>query len=518
MTPRFPLLAALLLVSACTVGPDYERPTAPVPSKFKEDAGWKISQPREDIDRGAWWSIYKDPLLDELERQVNISNQTLAADEAAYRSARALVAEARAGWFPTLSGSASVRRGNSGGGSSSLGTANPSSVVTSSSTSPTTSTTVSPTISGGGGGVHTLYSPALSASWQVDVWGQIRRQVEEDVASAQASAGTLASARLLAQAELATDYFELCAQDEQKRLLDAAAEAYRVSLRITENQYHSGTAAKADVVTARTQLETTLASSINTGVLRSQYEHAIAVLIGKPPGDFSIPIQKFASAVPVVPTAMPSTLLERRPDIAAAERNMAATNAAIGVAVASYYPTISLTGSLSYSGNTFGSIFNASNQVWAIGSSAAMALFDGGLRDAQVDQARANFDQSVATYRQTTLTAFQQVEDELAALRILSEQAEAEALAVADAKEAEQLELNQYKAGVVAYTSVVTAQQTSLANQETALTVQQERLVASVTLIQALGGGWTMDDLPTREQIVDGDPALGTPAAAQKTE
>jgi NodT family efflux transporter outer membrane factor (OMF) lipoprotein len=358
----------------------------------------------------------------------------------------------------------------------------------------------------------------LSASWEIDVWGQIRRQVEEDVASAQASAGTLASARLSAQATLATDYFELCAQDELKRLLDAAVEAYRISLRITENQYHSGTAAKADVMTARTQLETTQAQAINAGVLRAQYEHAIAVLIGKAPGDFSIPNHTFAEDVPVVPASMPSTLLERRPDIAAAERNMAATNAAIGVAIASYYPTINLSASLSYTGNTFGSIFNAANQVWAIGSSASAALFDGGLRNGEVDQARANFDQSVATYRQTTLTAFQQVEDELSNLRILAQQAEAQAVAVADAKEAELLELNQYKAGTVAYTSVVTAQQTSLANQETALTVQEQRLVASVTLIEALGGGWTMDDLPTREQIVDGDPAPGTPAAAKKTD
>jgi NodT family efflux transporter outer membrane factor (OMF) lipoprotein len=506
-----PLLAATLLVSACTVGPDYERPTAPVSAKFKEDAGWKVSQPREDIDRGAWWSVYHDPLLDQLERQVSVSNQTLAADEAAFRSAQALVAQARAGWFPTVNGSASVRRGNSGGGSSSSTTSS------ASSTSTTTTAATSSSFSGGSS-VHTSYSPGLSASWEIDVWGQIRRQVEEDVASAQASAGTLASARLSAQATLATDYFELCAQDELKRLLDAAAEAYRVSLRITENQYRSGTAAKADVMTARTQLETTLASAINAGLLRAQYEHAIAVLIGKAPGDFSIPSHAFAQDVPVVPVSMPSTLLERRPDIAAAERNMAATNAAIGVAIASYYPTISLTGSLSYAGNTFGSVFKAANQVWAIGSSASMALFDGGLRNGEVDQARANFDQSVATYRQTTLTAFQQVEDELSALRILAEQADAQAVAVADAKEAELLELNQYKAGTVAYTAVVTAQQTSLSNQETALSVQQQRLVASVTLIEALGGGWTADDLPTRDQIVDGDPAPGTPAAAHKTD
>lgn len=512
MTRDFlPLLAATLLVSACTVGPDYERPSAPVSAKFKEDAGWTVSQPREDIDRGAWWSVYHDPLLDQLERQVSISNQTLAADEAAFRSAQALVAQARAGWFPTLNGSASVRRGNSGGGSSSSTTSSAPSISTN---------TAAPTSSSfsGGSSVHTSYSPGLSASWEIDVWGQIRRQVEQDVASAQASAGTLASARLSAQATLAIDYFELCAQDELKRLLDAAAEAYRVSLRITENQYRSGTAAKADVMTARTQLETTLASAINAGLLRAQYEHAIAVLIGKAPGDFSIPNHAFAQAVPVVPVSMPSTLLERRPDIAAAERNMAATNAAIGVAIASYYPTISLTGSLSYSGNTFGSVFKAANQVWAIGSSASMALFDGGLRNGEVDQARANFDQSVATYRQTTLTAFQQVEDELSALRILGEQADAQAVAVADAKEAELLQLNQYKAGTVAYTAVVTAQQTSLSNQETALSVQEQRLVASVTLIEALGGGWIADDLPTREQIVDGDPAPGTPAATKKAE
>lgn len=494
---RLPLaVLALGLLSACTVGPDYEKPDAPTPAAYKEGQGWKIGEPSDALDRGPWWRVFGDAELDQLAGQVDISNQTLKASEAAFRQSVALVAESRAAQFPTLSTDGGVTR--SGGGS---GSSRSSSNASSGSFSR---------------GDTTNYSASLGLSWDIDVWGRIRRQVESDVANAQASAGDLASARLSAQATLVADYFQLCGLDDRKRLLDAAVTAYQDSLRITESQYRNGVAAKADVATARTQLETTAAQAINVGVQRALYEHAIAVLIGKPAGDFSIPGCKLIDTVPVVPTGLPSTLLERRPDIAAAERRMASANAQIGVAEAAYYPDFTLSASVGFASTALDQLFNASNKIWSFGPSFAETLFDGGLRSAQVSAAGAFYDEAVANYRQTALTSFAQVEDQLATLRILEQQAVVQARAVASAQEAEQLELNQYKAGTVAYTSVITAQQIALSNEETALNLRADRLVASVSLMQALGGGWEQGQLPNREHIVDGDVAKPQTEAASK--
>ncbi|HEU0117867.1 MAG TPA: efflux transporter outer membrane subunit [Alphaproteobacteria bacterium] len=460
------LLSAVLTLAACEVGPDYVKPSAPVSASFKEGAGnWLPAKPSDDMNRGMWWIIYKDPALDLLERQVEVSNQNLKASEAAYRQAVAVADQTQAQLFPTLA---------LGAGSSTAGSLS----------------SHNKTI--------TTYNVGLNASWTPDVWGRIRRQLESDEANAQASAADLASAKLSAQATLAADYFELRIEDEMKRILDAATEDDRKSLEIVQNQYEEGVAAKADVLTASTQLESVRAQAINTGVQRAQLEHAIAVLIGKPPGDFSIaPSQKpLANDVPLVPTGVPSALLERRPDIASNERQMAAANAEIGVAVSAYFPDITLAASLGYQSPVFGRLLNSSNSLWSFGPSLSETIFDAGARDAAVEEARAAYDQAVANYRQTVLTAFQQVEDNLASLKILAQEAQVVDTTVASSKQAEVLTLNQYKAGTVPYSSVLVAQNTTLSNQQSALTVYGNRLVASVGLIQALGGGWDAGQLP----------------------
>src|SRR6516162_2386648 len=384
--------AIAVVLSACTVGPDYQRPDAPVPAQYKE-AGWKVGEPSDAIDRGAWWSVYKDPLLDDLVKQIDISNQNLKAAEAAFRQAEFIVAQARAAFFPTVDLNASAQRSRTGGGSSSS------------------------TGAGRSGFTSSAFSTSSSASWTPDLWGKIRRSVEGDVASAQSSAGDLASARLSAQGTLASDYLQLRMSDELKRLFDAAASYYAESLRITRNQYRSGTADQSAVSQAEAQLQATQAQAIATGVTRAQLEHAIAVLIGKPPAEFSIPPTEARIAVPAIPPEMPSALLERRPDIAASERLMVASNAQIGVAVAAFYPNITLTGDYGTSALTLNRLLATTSRFWAFGSNLVQTIFDAGARSAQVGEALAAFDQDVANYRQTVLTAFQQVEDQLAALR-----------------------------------------------------------------------------------------------------
>jgi len=480
------VLAAAALISACTVGPDYQRPSAPVPAQYKE-AGWKVGEPLDAIDRGAWWSVYKDPVLDGLEKRIDISNQNLKAAEAAFQQAEWIVAQARAGFFPTVDLNASAQRSRTGGGSSSSTGAGRSGFTTSS------------------------FSTSASASWVPDLWGRIRRTVEGNVASAQASAGDLASARLAAQGALASDYLQLRVSDELKRLLDAAASYYAESLRITRNQYQSGTADQSAVSQAEAQLESTQAQAIAVGVTRAQLEHAIAVLIGKPPAEFSIPPTEAMIAVPVIPAEMPSALLERRPDIAAAERLMASANAQIGVAVAAFYPTITLSADSGTSALTLNRLLVTSSRFWAFGSTLVETVFDAGARAAVVKEALAFFDQTIANYRQSVLTAFQQVEDQLAALRILAQETEVQDKAVAAAFEAARIINNQYLVGTVAYTSVIVADQTALGNAETAVNIRQSRLVASAALIQALGGGWDTSQLPSRERIEEAAPLNFSP-------
>jgi NodT family efflux transporter outer membrane factor (OMF) lipoprotein len=503
---KIALAVILATASACSVGPDYKKPDAPTATQFKEQAGWKASDPQDEIDRGAWWSVYKDPVLDDLEKQIDISNQTLKQSEAAYRQARAVVDQARASFFPTITGSGSAQRSFEGPGARSSGTSFTTGAAGTGATTGTTTTTtaVSTALDRRGGTAFDSFSSSLGASWDLDVWGKIRRTVEGDIATAQASAADLASARLSAQSTLASDYFELRYQEELKRLLDTTVTDYTRSLEITQNQYNAGVAAKADVLTAQTQLLNTQASAINAGVLRATLEHAIAVLAGKPPGDFAIaPSKALTGTVPVAPVGLASTLLERRPDIAAAERTMAASNAQIGVATAAYFPDITLTGSYGSSASEFANLFASPTAIWSAGGSVAETLLDFGSRSAQVEQARAVFDQNIASYRQTVLTGFQQVEDELSTLRILQQQAAVEVDAVKTAQEAERLTLNQYKAGTVPYSSVITAQAAALQAEETALGVTENRLTASVTLIEAIGGGWDASKLPGIDQVED---------------
>jgi NodT family efflux transporter outer membrane factor (OMF) lipoprotein len=478
-----PSLAAAIgavMCASCAVGPNYHRPAAPVPQHFKEADGWKPAEPREAASGTDWWSVYNDATLDGLEKQIDVSNQTLKASEAAWRQAVALVSQTRAGLFPTVGVSASATRSGGAGAGSAAGAA------AAAAAGGTASVSQHPT---------NQFELAGTASWDIDIWGKIRRTLESNVANAQASEADLAAARLSAQATLASDYIELRIADEQKQLLDETVEAYKRSLQITQNQYDVGVVAKADVITAQTQLQGAQSQQIAIGVTRATLEHAIAVLVGKAPADFSLAPAPLGATVPVAPSGVPSSLLERRPDVAAAERSMAATNALIGVAVAAYFPDLTLSGSYGFASNVVAGLIRAPNNLWSAGASASDALLDFGARSAQVRQARAGYDISVANYRQTVLTAFQQVEDELATLRILEQQYQVQDQTVKSANLAAQLMLNQYKAGIVAYTAVVTAQAIALSDAQTLLTIRQNRLTASVTLIQALGGGWTSTSL-----------------------
>jgi NodT family efflux transporter outer membrane factor (OMF) lipoprotein len=423
--------------------------------------------------------LYNDADLNRLEPLVAVNNQTLAADYAAYQQSTEIVQEIRGSLFPTLGLTGSATRNGSGGSGISQS-------------------------SGSGGSTVTIHNGPRnsgtfegSADWTPDIWGKIRRQVEGDVDAAQVSAADLANATLSAQAALASDYVDLRASDAQINLLQQTVVAYQHSLQITENQANAGVASPLDVITARTQLEGAQAQLINAGVARAQYEHAIAVLVGHAPEELSIPAGRQISVIPAVPVGVPSTLLQRRPDIAAAERAMAEANAQIGIAVGAYYPDLSLSALGGYSADPIGGLFSVSNALWSLGTNASATLFEGGTRSATVQAAIFGYDESIATYRGTVLAAFQQVEDELSGLTILAQQQAVEQAAVDDAARAVQIALNEYQAGTQAYTTVVTAQVTLLSDQETLLAVQQDRLLASISLIQALGGGFDESQLPS---------------------
>ena len=464
------LTTGAALATACAVGPDYHRPQFDAAANYKESSDWKPSEPNDVLSRGPWWKIFNDDVLDGLEAQIDISNQTVKAAEAAFEQSRALVSQARAGFWPTIAASVGAQR--DGVGSSGL-TTNASGVPI-----------------GTTGHTQNTVSAGVSANWDIDIWGRIRRNTESNVASAQASSAALAAARLSAQAELATDYFELRAQDQLQKLLDDTVEAETLSLHITESRYKFGVAARADVVTAQTQLLGSQAQQVNAKIQRAILEHAVAVLIGKQPAEFSLARSTMRSDVPTVPAGVPSTLLERRPDVAEAERKMAAANALIGVAKAGYFPDLTLSGSDQYSSSRFAHLIRNSNRVWSVGPALAETLFDGGLVRAQVRGARAAYEATVDSYRQTVLASFQQVEDQIVTLRVLEQEGAIEDETVKAAREAEALTLNQYKAGTVPYSSVITAQTTRLAAEETALSVLSTRLQTSVALIEALGGGW----------------------------
>jgi NodT family efflux transporter outer membrane factor (OMF) lipoprotein len=451
--------AGFALLSAC-VGPNYKRPPIDTTAAFKEQDGWKPSEPGDALDRGAWWEIFHDDVLNGLEAQLNISNENVKAAAAAVEESRALVRQARSGYWPSVSLSGSRQRSVTGNDKPS-----------------------------------TVTSAGISGTWDIDLWGQIRRTTESDLASMQASEAFLASARLAAQAELATDYFELRAQDQLQIILNDIVAAEQQSLKITENRYRVGVAAKADVVTAQTQLLTSQAEQVNAPLQRAILEHAIAVLVGQQPANFSIATAAMRTDVPTVPPGLPSTLLERRPDVAQAERQMAAANAQIGVAIAAFFPSLTITGSDDYRGNTISRLIRTANRVWAIGPSVALSVFDAGLRRAQVAQARAAYEQQVDNYRQAVLASLQQVEDDIVTLRVLEQRAVIEDATVKAAREAETLTLNQYKAGTVPYSSVISAQTTRLNSEQNALNVLSGRLQASVAMIQALGGGWQASTL-----------------------
>jgi NodT family efflux transporter outer membrane factor (OMF) lipoprotein len=463
-------LAALLL-GGCMVGPTYTKPSVPMTPAYKETDGWKVAQPDDALPRGQWWELFGDPDLHALEEQVVTANQNLKIAEARLREARAMVRFNRAALFPTIS--------TSFGASSVRNSAN--------------QPFVSPSASTGSSG-DLLFS--LDMSYEIDLWGRVRRTVAAAKHEAQATAADLETARLSLQAELAMDYFELRAADAQKQLLDETVKAFEAALRLTTNRFQGGAAPKSDVAQAQTQLDTTRAQATDVTVQRAQLEHAIATLIGKPPAAFSLPPRPLDIRPPDIPVGLPSQLLERRPDIAAAERRVAEANEQIGIAKAAYYPTVMLNASVGFEGSSFGNVLNASSLLWAVGASITQTIFDGGRRRATSDAARAAYDATVAGYRQTTLTAFQQVEDNLAALRILEQEAQQQRRAVESAQQSLQLFTNRYRGGVDNYLQVITAQTATLSNQRTEIDILRRRVDASVLLVKALGGGWDVAELP----------------------
>jgi NodT family efflux transporter outer membrane factor (OMF) lipoprotein len=461
---------AVLLLGGCMVGPDYMKPSAPLTPTYKEADGWKVAEPSDHLPRGRWWVIYGDPELDQLEEEVATANQNLKIAEARLREARAMVLFNRAALFPTISTSA---------GSSIRDSAN--------------RPFLSPSVSTGSSGDILL---SLDMSYEIDLWGRVRQTVAAARHEALATAADLETAQLSLQAELAMDYFELRAADAQKQLLDETVKAFEAALQLTTNRFQGGAAPKSDVAQAQTQLDTTRAQATDVTVQRAQLEHAIATLIGKPPAAFSLSPRPLDTLPPGIPVGLPSQLLERRPDIAAAERRVAEANEQIGIAKAAYFPAVTLNASVGFEGSSFGNVLSASSLLWSVGASITQTIFDGGRRRATSDAARATYDATVAGYRQTTLTAFQQVEDNLAALRILEQEAQEQQRAVESAQLSLQLFTNRYRGGVDNYLQVITAQTVTLANQRTQIDILRRRMDASVLLVKGLGGGWDVAQLP----------------------
>jgi NodT family efflux transporter outer membrane factor (OMF) lipoprotein len=461
-------VAVTLALAGCAVGPDYVPAAAPVPNTFKELKGWKRATPGDHLPRGDWWAFYHDPKLSFLIKQVEISNQNVAAQAAAYEQARAIIREAQAALFPTATATYSATRSFSGPA---------------------------------GRTYTTTFAPAVSAAWDLDVWGKVRRQIESNASAAQVSAADLANVQLAAQAQLATAYFNLRAADALKDLLLRTIQQFKKSLEIVRNQFNAGfSVSSADVDTAEALLANAQSLAINVDAQRAQSEHAIAMLIGRPPAELSVEHRALSGTIPKLPVAVPSALLERRPDIAAAERSMQQQNALIGVALAAYFPDISLSAAIQWAGSR-PFPFNVANEIWSLGAAGTQLLFDGGLRGAQVDVARAAYWQSVATYRQTVLSAFQGVEDQLAAIRVLTRQLGVQQKAVNAQRQAVQVFLKQFEGGTVVFTTVVTAQITLLGYEQSELSIRQSLFLASVLLIQALGGGWDVNLLPIKKEL-----------------
>ena len=464
-------LAVAVGLGACSLAPVYQKPPLPLPATFKEAGDWVPATPADDAPRGDWWMVFDDPVLNELAGAVQVSNQNVAAASAAYAQARALVAGQRASLFPTVSLDAGADRGGSSISSS--------------------SSSASSVSSGGNAArVRNTYQASLGASWEPDLWGRLRGGVESATASAAASEADLASATLSAQGELVANYLNLRETDVQSELLQATIAGYQRVRQITQNRYDAGVIPKTDLLQAETQLASAQADQVGLQRQRAQLEHAIAVLVGKTPADFSLPPVAWSPNVPAIPLVLPATLLQRRPDIAGAERRVAAANAGIGIARAGYFPSIGLTASYGYGASRVGDLFNASAAAWSLGLSLAQRIFDAGAVSAQVASARAAQERAAAQYRQTVLVAFQDVEDQLAATRVLSLQLELRRAASTAADQVEQQVQNRYRAGQVSYTEVVTAQATALQARRTLAQLQADRQVVAVALIQALGGGW----------------------------
>jgi len=469
----YPITAALVvLLGGCAVGPTYQRPLTPEVSSYKEAEDWVPAAPADALERGPWWSLFGDPLLDQLAARVEVSNQNVAAAVAAYAQARALVREQRASLFPAVTlGGGATRSGSSG--SSSTGTT-----------------------SSSGGRTGNNYQLSIGGSWEPDVWGRLGRAVDGASAGAQASAADLASARLSAQGELAINYFSLRQLDAQKGLLEDTIKGYQRALKIAQNRYNAGIVGKTDVLQAQTQLANAQADAAGLLRQRAQLEHAIAVLVGEAPGNFSLARAAWKPSVPEVPVGVPSTLLQRRPDIAAAERRVAAANEQIGIAKSAYYPSLSLSASAGSGASRVADLFSASSTVWSLGLSAAQVLFNAGATGARVEGKEAAHAQAVARYRQTVLAAFQDVEDQLAATRVLATQQTLRSQASASADQVEQQVLNRYRSGQVGYTEVIAAQATALSALRALVQAMADRQTTAVALIQSLGGGWHAEPSP----------------------
>ena len=465
---------SMLILAGCTVGPNYKRPAAEVPPVYKEVGDWKPAQPNDQSLSGNWWEIFQDSQLNTLEAQVNVSNQNLKAAEAQYTQARALVRFQRADFFPTITAGASATR-------SRISNNRPASVIAN-------------------GTTYNDYQVPFELSYQIDVWGRVRRTVESYREQAQASAADLASVNLSMHAQLALDYFQARTLDAEEQLLNSTVTEYEQALQLIENRFAGGLASDLEVEQARTQLETTRAQAIDVGVARAQYEHAVAVLVGKPPASFSLPPLPLTAPPPPIPAGIPSDLLERRPDIAAAERLMASANAQIGVAKAAYYPLVNLAAAGGFESGSITTLISGPSILWSAGPSALVTLLDFGRRRAASDQAVAAYDQAVANYRQTVLTGFQQVEDNVAALRILEHEAQVQNAAVDAAEKYLTLANTRYTGGVTSYLEVTTAQSAALSDEVTAVNILGRRMVDAVTLVQALGGGWDRSSLPARPE------------------
>lgn len=460
------LSLCVAMLSACAVGPDYQRPQTAEVAQYKEAEGWRQANPSDALARGAWWELYGDQQLNGLIEKLNSSNQTVAQSEAQYRQAQALVRSARGAFYPNVDLSVGKTRSSQGTGSSSS------------------------SLSSSSSGIRDTYNAQLGVSWEADIWGKLRRGLEANEASAQASFADLAAMRLSQQSELVQNYLQLRVIDQQKRLLEATVAAYEKSLQMTQNQYRAGISGRDAVAQAQTQLKTTQADLVDLIWQRAQFENAIAVLTGQAPAEFSIAETQNIPNLPQIPLSLPSQLLERRPDIASAERSVIAANANIGVAKAAYYPDLTLSMSGGYSSSTSKNLLTIPNRFWSVGPKLDLPIFDGGIRSAEVDRTEAVYDQTVAKYRQTVLDGFREVENYLVQLKVYEDEAAVRQEALDAARDSLRLTQNQYKAGLIAYIDVVVVQATALSNERTVLNILQNRLIASVQLIAALGGGW----------------------------